>query len=246
MTVPAGTTTDTFTSARQILDGGYPLTPGPGQTMPLVPDMTTGGGKPGVGWLDGSPISFLNFGGATFTWDPVTNVVGEVPIYYLTVTGADGAPHVLPSVPQVLGTSPPGLVPAPPPTLAGSPRYSAYWRLYTVAVPPTARVFAPPGSAAEADLVAIGVDPGTYPPSLFADPFGPAYYAPFVGMVAANPECFANPDLLEHADSNPATCTWLDRQATLEANVDPSANVATGLTVTCPVIAFKGAPVVPL
>src|SRR5262249_55420801 len=46
VTVPAGTTADTFTSARQILDSGYPLTPSQGQTMPLVPAGTMDGGTP--------------------------------------------------------------------------------------------------------------------------------------------------------------------------------------------------------
>src|SRR6185437_8032689 len=56
VTVPAGTTSSTFTSAKQILDSGYPLLPTEGQTMPLVPDQTSGGGlaKAGCGWLDGA------------------------------------------------------------------------------------------------------------------------------------------------------------------------------------------------
>jgi hypothetical protein len=252
VTVPVGTTTDTFTSARQILDSGYPLTPSQGQTMPLVPDGTTvGGKKPGTGWLDGAAVSFLNFGTATFTWD-ATNVVGEVPIYYLSLIGADGAPHVLASMPTVLGTSPPGTAPVAPLKVANVARYSAYWRLYVATVPPFARVFAPPGSQAEADLLAIGRSPGTYTAAIAATP--PDYYAQYVGRVAVNagdpsagiPGCFDDPTLLEHDDSSTSTCTWLDSQAALETYIDLSTVVTTGITVTCPVVTVKNTAVVPL
>ena len=198
-----------------------------------------------------TPISFLNFGAATFTWD-AANVVGEVPLYYLTLVGSDGAPHKLPSMPTVLGTSPPGVAPAAPLTIGGVPRYSAYWRLYTVPVPSFARVFAPPGSTAEADLTTIGLSPGTYTAALTAN--GAAYYAPYVGRVAVNagdpsagvPGCFDDPSTLEHDKTNSSSCTWLDSQAALEANVDLSTSQATAITVTCPVTEAKTLPVVPL
>jgi hypothetical protein len=251
VTVPAGTTTDTFTSARQILQSGYPLSPSQGQTMPLVPDGTTGGGKPGSGYLDGAAISFLNFGTATFTWND-TNVVGEVPIYYLSLIGADGAPHVLSSMPTVLGTSPPGTAPVAPLTVANVPRYSTYWRLYVATVPSFARVFAPPGSQAEADLLAIGVSPGTYTAATTAAAL--SYYGAYVGRVAVNagdpgagiPGCFDDPGLLEHDPTNTQTCDWLDSQTSLETYIDLSTVVTTGISVTCPVISVKSAPVVPL
>jgi hypothetical protein len=251
VTVPAATTTDTFTSAREILQSGYPLTPSQGQTMPLVPDGTMGGGKPGTGWLDGVAVSFLNFGTDTFSWN-ATNVVGEVPIYYLSLIGADGAPHVLASMPTVLGTSPPGTAPVAPLKVANVARYSAYWRLYVATVPPFARVFAPPGSQAEADLLAIGRSPGTYTAAIAATT--PDYYAPYVGRVAVNagdpsagiPGCFDDPTLLEHDDSSTSTCTWLDSQAALETYIDLSTVVTTGITVTCPVVTVKNTPVVPL
>ncbi len=251
VTVPAGTTTDTFTSARQILDSGYPLTPSQGQTMPLVPDGTTGGGKPGTGWLDGAAISFLNFGTATFTWN-ATNVVGEVPIYYLSLIGADGAPHLLASMPTVLGTSPQGTAPAAPLKVANVARYSAYWRLYVATVPPFARVFAPPGTQAEADLLAIGRSPGTYTAAIMTT--SPDYYAAYVGRVAVNggdpsagiPGCFDDPMKLEHVDSDSTTCTWLDSQAALETYIDLSTVETTAITVTCPVVTVKNTAVVPL
>ena len=248
VTVPAGTTSSTFTSAKQILDSGYPLLPTEGQTMPLVPDQTSGGGlaKAGSGWLDGAAISFLDFGSATFTWDAATNVIAEKPIYYFTVTGTDGAPHVLPHMPSVLGTVPPGATPPAATSVGGIARYSAYWRMYTVALPPPpARIFAPPGSAAEADLLALNLSAGAYTDALVADP---ADYTPFIGRVAANPGdpstgtpgCFDDPGAIDVA------CVWLDSQAALEANVDPSTIQATGISVTCPVTTVKTIQVNPL
>jgi hypothetical protein len=246
VTVPAGTTTETFTSAKQILDGGYPLAPSQGQTMPLVPDGTIGGGKPGRGWLDGAEISFLNYGAATFSWDAATNVVDEMPIYTFTVTGPDGTPQVLQHMPEVLGTAPPGVPPPAPPMLGGVPRYVAYWRDYTVPVPPApARVFAPPGSDVAADMLALGLSPGWYTAAY--DTYDAAGYQAFEGRVALNPGdpstgtpgCFDDPGALD-------TCTWLDSQAAIEANVDPAAIAATGITVTCPVTMVRTTTVTPL
>ncbi len=97
--VPPDTARDTLTSARQILDGGYPLTPGEGRTMPLVPDnvglpppadLPTSVSVHKTGYFDGAPASFLDFGPSLFTWDPNTNVVQEAPIYVLTFIGPEG------------------------------------------------------------------------------------------------------------------------------------------------------------
>jgi hypothetical protein len=251
--VPVGTDPAAFTSARQVLDSGYQLTPSQGQTMPLVPDGTTANGQMAkYGWIDGAKISFLNFGTATFGWDAATNVVSEVPIYAFTLTGSDGAAHVLQSIPEVLGTSPPGSAVAPPLKINGQPRYSAYWRITTVVVPSTARVFAPPGTQVNQDLAAIGVMAGT---SAAETSIGAAaYYASYVGRIAVNPGdpaagiagCFDDVNLLEHDATNASTCTWLDSQEAIEANVDLSTSEATGISVTCPVITFKTSTVTPL
>jgi hypothetical protein len=250
--VPVGTDAAAFTSARQVLDSGYPLTAAQGQTMPLVPDGTTGGGKPGTGFIDGAPIAFLNFGAATFTWNAASNVVDEVPIYAFTFTGSNGTPYALESVPEVLGTSPPGSAVAPPLKINGQPRYSAYWRITTVVVPRSARVFAPSGTQVNADLTAIGVPAGASAAEMTSG--AAAAYAGYVGRIAINPGdpaagipgCFDDVGLLEHDDTNTMTCTWLDSQAAIEANVDLSTSEATGISVTCPVISFKNTPVTPL
>jgi hypothetical protein len=246
--VPADTSPGALTSARQILEGAYPLTPSEGRTMPLTPDGITGGGKPGTGWLEGAPISFLDFGTATFTWD-AANVVQEIPLYAFTVTGSDGQPHVLSEMPEVLGTAPPGLPSGKPPVVGGdgaTPRYSAYWRIYTVVVPSFATIFAPPGSDLAADLAALGISPGgPYPVDIAGR--DPTELAPYIGRVTVTPidsttglpTCFDT-----YADLS--NCRWISVQADLEANLDISTNQATGITITAPVIAAGGSPVVPL
>jgi hypothetical protein len=254
--VPAGTSPSGLTSARQILDGGYPLTPSEGRTMPLAPNGITGGGNPGTGWLDGAPISYLDFGTATFTWD-AQNVVQELPLYVFTLAGADGQPHVLSEMPNVLGTAPPqsGLtvVPTSPPTTGTNlqqPRYSAYWRIYTVVVPSFASIFAPMNSplsaALNADLTRIR---GTAAPQYSTDitESDLANLATYVGQVAVSPidpatgvpDCFSSSETLN-------TCTWVTSQAALEQNLDLSTGGATGITVTAPVINAYFGPVTPL
>jgi hypothetical protein len=246
--VPADTPPGALTSARQILDGGYRLTPSEGRTMPLAPDGITGGGNPGTGWLDGAAISFLDFGTATFTWDEA-NVVQEVPLYVFTVVGDDGQPHVLSEMPKVLGTAAPGLPAGAPPTVGGdgiTPRYSAYWRLYTVVVPSFATIFAPPASDLATDLGNIGAPASD---KYSADIVGqdPAALAPFIGRVSVTPvdpntglpPCFATLAMLP-------SCHWIEVQSDLEANLDVSTNQATGITVTCPVIEANASPVTPL
>lgn len=246
--VPADTPPGSITSARQILDAGYRLTSSEGRTMPLVPDGITGGGDPGTGWIDGAPISFLDFGTATFSWD-AENVVQELPLFVFTVTGDDGQPHVLPDMPKVLGTTPPGLGGGPPPNLGpggGQPRYSAFWRIYTVAVPPFATIFAPAGTPL---AMALGGLPNgrsdLYPAEI--NNADPTVIATYLGRVTVDPidpatglpDCFATPTAL-------GGCHWIEVQAQLEANLDASTTQATGITVTCPVIEAMATPVVPL
>ncbi len=112
--VPPDTAPGALTSARQILDGGFVLTPGEGRTMPLVPPKV---GSPssvdlptkvvaqlpsvleGRGFFAGTPVSYLDFGPSLFTWDSNTNVVQEAPIYVLTFVDSDGSVLASPSIP---------------------------------------------------------------------------------------------------------------------------------------------------
>ena len=238
--VPADTAPDALTSAKQILDGGYPLTPSEGRTMPLVPDgvaLPPSGELPtnvvpGTGFLDGTLVSFLDFGASMFTWDPATNVVQEAPIYVLTFVGPDGSVLASPSIPTILGAGPPGSGVAPP---GGGQRNSAYYRVHTVVVPSTARVFAQPGSQLESDLQAAGLGAFTG----FAPGASDVQIATFSGRVALNPGdpaqgasgCFDDPTLVNHSDANPASCLWLGSEAALEANLDLSTEETTAITV---------------
>lgn len=244
--VPPGTAAESVTSARQILDAGYSLTPGEGRTMPLTPDGISGGGNPGTGWVDGAPVSFLDFGAATFSWD-AENVVQELPLFVFTVAGNDGQPHVLPEMPKVLGTTPPGLGGGPPPNIGpggGQPRYSAFWRIYTVAVPPFATVFAPAATDLGMELATLGIV-HTYPSDI--ESADATQLATYLGRVTVDqidpttglPSCFDSLNDLP-------TCTWISVQADLESKLDVSTNQRTGITVSCPVIEAEGSLLVPL
>jgi hypothetical protein len=238
--VPADTAPDALTSAKQILDGGYQLTPGEGRTMPLVPDdvalplvagQPTGVITQGTGYLDGVSVSFLDFGPSSFTWDPGTNVVQEAPIYVLTFIGPDGSVLASPSIPTILGPGPPGSGVALP---GGAQRNYAYYRVHTVVVPSTARVFVEPGSALY-DALPAGLQAFTG----FAAGASAAQLTTFSGRVALNPGdpaqgisgCFDNPMLLAHVAGDPTTCTWLGSEAALQANLDLSTEETTDVTV---------------
>ena len=239
--VPADTAPDLLTSARQILDGGYPLRPGEGRTMPLVPDdvalplvanQSTGVSPPSTGYLGGASVSFLDFGSSSFTWDPSTNVVQEAPIYVLTFIGADGSVLASPSIPTILGPGPAGSGLALP---DGAQRNYAYYRVHTVVVPSTARVFVEPSSQLDTDLYDAGLQPFTG----FAPGASAAQITTFSGRVALNPGdpaqgvsgCFDNPMLLAHVAGDPTTCTWLGSEAALQANLDLSTEETTDITV---------------
>lgn len=242
--VPAGTAPGALTSARQILDGGYPLTPGEGRTMPLVPDGTSSGGTtPGTaqfnpieGWLNGTAISFLDFGSGTFAWDAAANVVQPAPIYVFTLTGSDGTAHAFPGIPTVLGDTPPGPGNGQPLQIDGQWRFSTYWRVNTIALPPGARVFAPPNSQVGDDL---GTLAGAYTTALTsADPSTYAIYEGLVALDAGDPSqgiagCFDDP-------SDLPGCNWLDSEDALR-QIDLSIAEPTGLTLTWEVIGVADA-----
>jgi hypothetical protein len=246
--VPADTAPDALTSARQILDGGYPLTPGEGRTMPLVPDevalpatfalpatvaLPFDVNPPATGYLDGAVVSFLDFGPSMFTWDPSTNVVQEAPIYVLTFIGPDGSVLASPSIPTILGAGPSGSGVALP---GGAQRNSAYYRVHTVVVPTTARVFVQPGSGLDGALQTDGLGAFTG----FAPGASDAQITTFSGRVALNPDpdpvqgtpgCFSDPTLLRHDTTNPNSCLWLGSEAALQANLDLSTEETTAITV---------------
>jgi hypothetical protein len=237
--VPADTAPGALTSARQILDGGYPLTLSAGRTMPLVPDkvalpatvalpppadLATDVSPPATGYLDGAVVSFLDFGPSMFTWDPNTNVVQEAAIYVLTFIGPDGKALASPLIPTVLGAGPAGSGVALP---GGMQRSSVYYRVHTVVMPTTARVYMQPGSP-----LAMALPDDLVPFTGSALGASDLQIAKFSGRVALDGACFSDPALLEPTSTSPNKCIWLGSEAALEANVDLSTEETTAITVT--------------
>jgi hypothetical protein len=238
--VPAGTPADAVTSVRAVAGGGYPLFPGPGLAAPLtpagesIPDPTKAGGDvPGTGWVDGAPAPFISFPAIPFSWNE-DDVIAEVPLYHFVYRKDDGSLAPLP-IPTVVGTGPPySHTPAPP--LVNnklSPKYSAYWRLYTVVVPASAVVFAPPDDLVYyPQLVALGQR--TLPAAAYPLPEPDA-----IGRVALDGTCFA-----VDPDPHDPACVYLDSQEHIEANIDAGDIERTSVTVTCPLVSVNGTPVV--
>jgi hypothetical protein len=225
-TVPPGTTTATYTTPKQILDAGFPLVPAEGWTLPIVPDdvaSLTTDPKP-TGWWDGAKVSFLNFGQRLFNWDPATNVVEETPLFVMVTRDASGN-LAAPFLPTVGGTGPLGTHAGPALLKGGAPIYASYWRLYTVEIPPTARVFADDTLQLALDTAGLH-DLGL--PLLRG-------YAEVVGWVVLNPDCTV-PDV---GSTTPGACQYLDTQAAVEANIDPGAIQPTDITVTCPFLTYQ-------
>jgi hypothetical protein len=228
-TVPLGTTTATYTTVKQILDAGFPLVPGEGWTIPIVPaDVTSpvAGPIPGTGWWDGAKVSFLNFGQRLFNWDPVTNVVDETPLFVMVTRDAAGN-LAAPYLPTVGGTGPLGTHAGLAAEYDGQPIYASYWRLYTVEIPATARVIV--DDTLQYQLAAAGFpDLGVAPDPTMADPT-------IVGRVVLNPDCM----YFDPSATGPMACQYLDTQAAVESNIDPGAIQPTDVTVTCPFLTYK-------
>ncbi len=206
---PAGTTADTFTSAKQILDAGLPLHEGPGWTIPIVPDgfsWTGAAARAETGWVDGATVSTLNFGKRLFTWNGDTNVVDELPIFVFVSHDATGA-LTAPDLRTVAGTGPVGSGGPPAAKIGMQPLYSSYWRIYTVEIPASVTVF--PAAAAAA----------------FPD---------YAGRLVTTPDCLSDPTNID-----PEACSYLDSQEAIENAVAPWAIQPTDVTVTCPFVSYR-------
>jgi hypothetical protein len=242
-----------LTSVRQVWDGGYPLQPSAGWVaalspgdvrLDMTPPMPSGGALPGQGWLHGAPISFIKFPAAPF-WFDEDLVVEEIPIFHFVFVKEDGS-LVAPAIPSVLGTGP--LYSNRPPPLDANDfptaKYSAYWRVYTVRVPQTARVFALPDSQFAMDLAddGLAVDASYGPDVVNPEPFNIPLRDSLLGRVALNPGCFGT---IMDADPQGPQCGYLDSQADIEAALPPDAIVRTDVTVTCPLVSVVGVAVGP-
>jgi len=257
--VPDDITAETLTSATQVLDSGYPLHPDAGRVMvmypgevtltdPMVQGLPTAvpAVKPLEGWVDGARGSYLEFQSADVRWDDEL-VLDEVPIYHFVARADDGSLVQLP-IPTVAGTGPPySKTPAPMIASSTQPSYAGYWRLYTVELPPDARVFAP---LARMDVAAAlqDVAPQFLPlPSEYSDDIMQADAAAvggLAGMVALSPDCFLSL-LGDIAVQDNPPCRWLASQQHIEDNVDAMRIQRTNVTVTCPFVSFRGQAVDP-
>jgi hypothetical protein len=259
--VPPGDDVASFVSVRDVLDRGLRIREGEGRVMPLVPvdlepppptaadDKSVqkiGGPKKGTGWLGGSEVHFLDFGGGTFTWDEY-GVVEEAPIFVWVARDEGGELHAL-DIPTVAGTGP--LYANRPPKVWGPnmdvPKYGSYWRIYTVEVPSTARVFAPPDAQElRSALAGSFVLDAMYDLTIKTVGTGLATY---VGRVAMNPACFQTADdVLSGAVDDPSqpNCRYLDSQEKIELHIPGAAIERTDLLVTCPFVSYRDAAVIP-
>jgi hypothetical protein len=234
------------TSVREILDGKYPLHPArgwmaaltPGEVgLAAMPDVPSGGAVMGTGWLDGAVVPFVKFPVAPFGIGP-DEVVEEVPIFHFVFVRDDGA-WVAPPIPPVLGTGPLySQTPAPVDAL-GVPtaKYSAYWRVYDVVVPPAGRVFAPEGSATALALADAHLSVGAPASGTdLVDPANETAAKDLVGRVVLNEKCL---DTIAHASLVDGPCHYLDSQHAIETMVAQSAIVRTDVTVTCPLVSLN-------
>ena len=266
--VAPDTDPETLRTARKVIDLGVPLIKGPAHVMSLVPpdgveltqtvtDVLQNVGGPtqvSKGYLDGADASFLDFGMGTFSWNQDL-VVDETPLFVLVYRDESGALHKM-NVPTVAGTGP--LYANRPPNVDGNvPHYGAFWRLYTVEVPTTARIFAPPTFPNERmDYPASLVADGLYGDDVL-DEKNKAGYEFFLGRVALNAlpadpadpmskGCFGSLSLIDtRASVMPTPCRWLDSQPAIEAAVPPTAIHRTDILVTCPFVSYHDQAVVP-
>ncbi len=235
--VPQGTPPDKYRSSRQILEDKLPLHPGPGRLCALAPsdfkvDKSTppapdllgvdnvGEPNAGKGWVDGqeAQVDVLDFGLNRFTWNERLEVAEE-PLLLIFARKADGG-FTFTNLPAIGGTGPLFARQAPkgPPE---RPAFGSLWRLYGVALPPSAGVVLPPSGATDGlSLEGLATHKGT---DLTKD----TWY-----KVAVNAdECF-KPDF-------PAKCRWLDSQERIEAAL-PMGIVRTEALVTCPFVSYDG------
>ncbi len=116
----------------------------------------------------------------------------------------------------MLGTGPLySQTPAPVDSL-GIPtaKYSAYWRVYDVVVPPIARVFAPSGSATDMALMhAPPVGQRDDARIRLADPANAVLASDLLGRIVLNEACL---DTAAHATPGFGACHYLDSQYAIE------------------------------
>jgi hypothetical protein len=251
--VPKETSPTHYTSAEQLLRDGVELIPGPGRLVTLVPDGTVLGEPPaapfsvpmlalpkiraGQDYLGGEKVTAIDFGADRFEWNEDQEVI-EQPFFVLLTCDKGG--NCQPSgAPNVGGTGPlfarrPALLPD------GRPRFGSFWRLHFVALPEGdgPGLFVPRNLPPELSREAIraSVALPTPDPGFDPDVDRLAEVNKHFMQVALNSQCFATQATFE-------TCQWLDSQKAIEELL-PQAIQRTGITVTCPFVAYDGKDIV--
>jgi hypothetical protein len=247
--VPADATASTYTSSEQILRDKLPLYPGPGRLVSIVPNGTVLGAPPGpfeipgfvpprirtADYLDGRVVTAIDFGNNRFDWNEKLEVIEE-PLFVL-VTCSSATECGPSSAPSIGGTGP--LFARRPPILPGGrPRFGSFWRLYFVTLPAGDDVglFIPPSADAESrSKVANGLSGLAAPMPGFTPAAGEeeaAVNKRFMQVALNARECFASAEAFKD-------CKWLDSQQAIEELL-PQAIKRTGITVTCPFVAYDG------
>jgi len=178
--------------------------------------------KPDVGWLDGVPEPFFDFGTDNFDADANQDIL-DVPLFLFAKYDADGV--LTPTGDANVGGVAPLFSHVPGRVSAGNrPQFGALWRLHFVTLPAAARSFTADDEAATlatSGAVVTMADLDT-----------------MVGRVALNAACF--PDL---ATKGLTACTWLDSQRAIEDNLGEKAIQRTDLQPACPFVMWRGQPV---
>jgi hypothetical protein len=191
----------------------------------------------GTGYLDGGTIDYLDFGVSGFRWNKAREVE-EVPLYDLTFRDDSGQLRSFGGT--KLGDAGPLDSGRLPMSLPGNhPKYGAYWRLYNVELPDSARVFAPKQFAAyRARLLAAGVRVNAEADAINNEEVASVDdVEPYVGQVVLDSACLVTLPALKDCKSS------LSSPERLELLVPPSAIHKTDVTVTCPFVSYDDSPV---
>ena len=262
--VPADTPRDRFRNSRDVLSSGYPVFPGQGRLLTIQPpggmtpdDPATvllpelrAPGKVGevrqqAVWVEGEDGERVGMDfGDRFEWNERYEIL-EQPLFFFFTRVPDGSWQPLTSVPRVGGTGP--LFERRPAIAPGNrPRFGSNWRLWSVRLPQTARLFVPPERVAEWEAANRG-----WTANLPLAPI-PEITAPTPAEVTAALDHHAYKVLL-NTDCLPgrpitveelARCPWLDSQEALEAHL-PASLLPSEILVACPYVSYAGAAVPP-
>jgi hypothetical protein len=182
----------------------------------------------------------LDFGPDRFEWNERYEIT-EQPLFFFFVKDSEGTWVPITALPRVSGTGP--LFARRPPLAPGNrPAYGSLWRLWSVRLPPSARLFVPPArqgdweAKASAWSATVKLVENLPPLMPDADPDQHAF------KVLLDDSCLRNKGALtkEHLDA----CPWLDSQEQLERQL-PAALFPSEILVACPFVSYAGNPVPP-